>query len=144
MSAKPPFRNSLIVFGMLALFSVVAAMLAYWNVQSFLKTARRTQGQVIGFQPQRKVFKPIVAFQTEEGKRIEFVAPIGSVDTFVVKTGSRVKVLYHPSSPQDAAIEDFWFIWNNTIMLASFGVAPFLLVLMLRLVLVPRRSPSAS
>jgi hypothetical protein len=133
---KPPFRNTLIILGCVAAFSIIFAGIAYWNIQSFLDTATKTKGKIIGFVPQRKVFRPVVQFMTITGDTIRFAAPIGSEDTLMVKTGSPVKVLYHHKSPQDATIDDFWYIWTNLIMILVFGISPLLFILFLRFVLV--------
>ncbi len=134
-SKKKPFRNTLIFLGLLAIFSIGFAGMAYWNIQSFIKNATTTKGKVIGFERERRVFKPVVQFVTNQGDTIQFITPIGSEDTLIVKTGSPVRVLYHTKSPQDASIDDFWHLWTNLIMVLFFGIAPFVFVLFLRFVL---------
>ncbi len=136
---KPPFRNTLIITGIIAVFSILFAVVASWNIQSFINTAQVAKGKVIGFKPQRKVYRPVVRFTTAKGDTVTFTTPIGSQDTMIVKTGSPVRVLYHPKSPQDASLDDFWHLWTSLIMIVIFGVAPFLFILLLRFILVDKK-----
>ncbi|MCU0444652.1 MAG: DUF3592 domain-containing protein [Microscillaceae bacterium] len=135
---KPPFRNSLWVSGIFALLSLGLALYSFYNLQTFRQNARRAQGKVIELVPQRKVFRPRVKFATEQGEIIRFTATVGASDTTQLKTGSVVPVLYHPKSPQDAIIDDYWQIYQPSWMILIFGVSPLLLVLLVRFILVPR------
>jgi hypothetical protein len=136
---KAPFRNSLWVSSIFAIVSLGLASYSFYNLQTFLQNAQSTQGKVVGLLPQRKVFRPIVKFTTKEGEIIKFTATVGASDTTSLKTGSVVKVLYHPKSPQDAIIDDYWQIYQPSWMILVFGISPFLLVLLVKFVLVPRK-----
>ena len=143
MVQKKPFLNTLIVTGAIAALSLVLVMYAYWGTSSFLMNAQSTKGTIVGFKKQRKVFRPVVEFVTLEGDTLQFTALMGSSDTLQVKTGSKVKVLYHVTSPaENAVLEDFWQIWFPPMMILLFGVTPFLFVLMLRYILVPSKKIS--
>lgn len=137
MRKKTPFRNSLIITGTLAVFSIGFSLYSFTNLQKFLKNSEYTKGVIVGFEKQRKVFKPIVEFKDKEQQKYTFTASIGSSDTLQVKTGSQVKVLYHRYHPKNASLDDFWHLWQPTLMILLFGVLPLLFILLLRFILVP-------
>ncbi|MDX2303450.1 MAG: DUF3592 domain-containing protein [Microscillaceae bacterium] len=138
MMAKKPFRNTLMITGLIALISIISVIYAYLGTSSFLGYAQNAKGTIVGFEKQRKVFRPIVEFTTQAGEKVRFTTLMGSEDTLVVKTGTKVKVLYHPKNPaENAVLNDFWQIWFPPMMILLFGISPFLFVLLLKTILVP-------
>lgn len=137
---RPPFWRALWIAGIFALISMALALYSAYNLNTFLRNSRKTTGKVVGFIPQRKVFKPIVKFETEAGEIVKFTATVGASDTTQLKTGSPVKILYHPHSPNSAIIDDFYQIWQPSLMILIFGISPLLLILLLRFILVPKKS----
>ncbi len=136
-----PMQKSLWLTGLLALFSILFFIfISYRNLSSFSQHAAQTQGRIIGFEKQRKVFRPVVEFVTESKDTIRFVASLGKEDTTVVKTGSPVKVLYHPEDPESASLDSFWEIWMPSIMILVFGILPLFFVLLIRYILVSQPS----
>jgi hypothetical protein len=137
---RPPFWKALWISGIFALISIALTLYSVYNLNTFLANSRTTTGKVTGFVQQRKVFRPIVKFETEAGEIIKFTATVGASDTTQFKTGSPVKVLYHPHAPQSAIINDFYQIWQPSLMILIFGISPLLLILLLRFILVPKKS----
>lgn len=135
-----PFRKTLWILGALAIFTVVSVIYNYFSTLRFMSQAVETKGVVVGFEKQRKSFQPKVKFETKEGQAVIFLASLASKDTTQVKTGSPVKVLYHPEKPQMATLGSFWEIWGPAIFSLIFGVGPFLFVWMLSAILIPKQN----
>lgn len=144
--AKKRFSTTKILFilaGLAMLFSWVVAFTSYQNINSFLKNSIKTKGVVTGFEPKRKVFRPIVNFSDKKGNNHEFVAEIGYKDTSKVARGKTVEVLYNEENPSKyVTIYDYWQIWMPTLMIVLFGSLPFLILLGLWLIL--RKPKNAS
>jgi hypothetical protein len=140
MKKKPPFRNAILITSLLAVFSLTYTTYAYFKLSTFVNQAIPTKGEVIGFEKSRKIYHPKVQFIAQKKDTIRFTAHIGVQDTLQLKTGSLVKVLYHPKNPQAASIDDFWHIWQPSLMVLIFGVAPLLFILFLRWVLVGKQA----
>jgi len=140
---KKPLKIFLWVTIALAIFSLISAFLAYQSRSSFLKVAKETQGTIVGLEPQRKAFRPIVHFKTREGKDVEFTAGTAKVDTSDIKIGTKVSVLYHPKKTEIAEINTFWNIWFNPIIMLVFGLLPLIFILFLRWVFTPKTEKNA-
>lgn len=139
-----PFRKTILVLSGVAIFSVLMFGFAVYNLSTFKKHAITSKGKIVGFQKKRKVFLPVVEFKTKEGEIIHFTADMGQEDTTVVKTGSPVRVVYHPKSPQNAILDGFWQLWFLPTMILLFGTAPLIFILVLRWILVPKAKPQES
>jgi hypothetical protein len=63
---------------------------------------------------------PIVEFQARDGRRWSFQNRVSSSPT-TYQTGSRVAVLYDPSRPYDAVIDDDTSLWLPALWLIAFG-----------------------
>ncbi len=107
------------------------SVLGFIAVFAFVRRLRRqvggcaATGRIVGHRERRHsegtTYSPEVEFETPEGERIRFVAPSGSGRKPTV--GRRVRVLYYPSDPEDAAIVSFADIWAvpMLLMLAAAG-----------------------
>jgi hypothetical protein len=106
-------------------------VLGFIAVLAFVRRLRRqaggcaATGTIVGHRERRHsegtTYSPEVEFQTPLGERIRFVAPFGSGRRPTV--GRRVRVLYYPGDPEDAAILSFADIWVVPVllMLAAAG-----------------------
>ncbi len=135
---KAPFRNTIRILSVVAIFSVAVAIYAFYNLSTFVAQAERAKGTIVGFEKQRKVFKPVITFRTAEGDSVTFTTVMGSEDTMLVKTGSKVKVLYYPEAPENAVLESERELWFPPAMILLFGVGPLIFILILRAILVPK------
>ena len=70
--------------------------------------------------------QPTVSFVAQSGQKITFVEPSSS-DSY--QKGDTLQVRYHPGTPQDASVDDFWawipFLFGVVLILMSlfFGLA---------------------
>lgn len=123
-------------FGLLSLFLAADFTLAR---REFIRQAKATDAEIIAFEPQRKVFKPVLRFHPPEAdSAIVFVAEVGSRDTTQKGTGDTLPILYYPEEPSKAVVNDFWQLWYSPLMLLVFGFLPLALFALVRLILVPK------
>lgn len=102
-----------------------ASVLGFIAVFAFVRRLRRQMrggaatGRIVGHRERRHnegtTYSPEVEFQTPEGERIRFVASWGSGRRPIL--GRRVRVLYYPEDPQDAAIVSFADVWVVPLLL---------------------------
>jgi uncharacterized protein DUF3592 len=66
----------------------------------------------------------VVEFTTREGRSIRFTSEVGRRVGHA--KGSRVRILYDPAEPHDAALATFATLWLAPALLSAFGL-PFLI-----------------
>jgi hypothetical protein len=71
-------------------------------------------------------YYPVVAFTTQDGRKIEFRSNMGS-NPPAFSVGEAVRVRYLPDDPDSAGIEAFFSLWFLPLMFGGMGVI-FLLV----------------
>lgn len=126
----------------LAVMSFIFAGFGVYSMQSFLKYAQKSQGEIVAYQIQRKVYKPVVIFTASDKSIVKFTASLGYSDTTKIPKGRKISILYHPKAPQVAEIDNFWHLWMNTLMILLWGTGPFLVMIFLQLILkYPIQSP---
>lgn len=68
--------------------------------------------------------RTVVSFVTKEGKRIKFSSNTSNNPSGFTK-GERVEVLYNPSNPNDASINDFYTLYLGVTILGLIGAVFF-------------------
>lgn len=81
----------------------------------------RTQtGSETTVQP-KYLFRPVVQFTTDRGRRVRFVAGV-AMRPAPYQVGARVPVLYEPGNPEQARINQFVDLWFYVLLRIGFGV----------------------
>ena len=92
---------------------LVASILSYTSTRRFIDRSLTATGTVIRIEIERvarntngrieryEEHRPVVAFETGEGERIEFKSAVGYTS---YEVGARVGVLYNPANPREAEI----------------------------------------
>ena len=153
-------KSNAILYVFVAAFSIlpltgigmlIGAFSSYRNTSSFVKEASRAEGTVVdivlvemGVNTRRtsSVYKPTIHFMNHEGEKVEFTSSVGSNPPSYSK-GQKVEILYRPTEPQNAQINDFSSLWSNSIILAGMGGGFFIigmLVMGIPLVFVERNN----
>lgn len=132
--------------GMLAAGLVLLAVNAH-----FIANAVETSGVVVAFREypgtpsksgaRNSSFAPVVAFDTRDGRRVEFVA-LWSSNPPAYAAGDRVAVLHHPEQPDRAMIDSFTGKWLLPAIFA--GIGQFLLILAVLIMRWPGRTRPAA
>lgn len=136
---RPPFFWAILVLSVFAMFSISAALFFYITQRQFVSKAIATQGRIIDYVKQRKVYRPVTRFTTSSGDTITFTAALGKTDTTIIPKGRTLNLLYLPANPKVVKINNFWQLWFQPMVIAGFGCAPLLFILFLRWILVPRK-----
>lgn len=101
----------------------------FWGIyenRTFIKIAYLAKGTIVGFYEKKSFYTlsgtkgsrtsssyaPIVRFTTKKGETISFISEASSFLSIYSK-GERVKVLYDPSNPDNAEINDFFPIFGT-------------------------------
>lgn len=137
-------KSNVIVYVAVAAFSIfpltgigmlIGAFSSYRNTSSFVKEASRAEGTVVdivlvdmGVNTRRtsSVYKPTINFVNHEGEKVEFTSSVGTNPPSYSK-GQKVEILYRPTEPQNAQINDFGSLWSDSIILAGMGGGFFIL-----------------
>lgn len=122
------------------IFSILAAYQGYQSRSSFLENAEKAEGEIIELVRQRKAYRPKIRFETKAGEIVTIEKGNFTTDTTKIPVGKKVDLLYFPPNPEDAQIDDFWAIWFIPIFFLLSGIAPFVFLQILRLILKPRPS----
>lgn len=78
----------------------------------FVTHSMQAQGHVLRLIRDSDVYKPVVAFQTQDGTRIELKSSSGtSPPTYAV--GENVTVFYDPANPNSAVLNDWFSLWGG-------------------------------
>jgi hypothetical protein len=119
------------IFGVVGLLSLYAAWRMVANTRAFQRTAAHATGVVTALKEESReneklevtrAFYPVVAFQTQDGKRVTFTSDVAA-DQYASPVGETIKVLYDPANPQKARIESFESLGAGPITLGIFGLA---------------------
>ncbi len=119
---------------------IVISILIGMHVNNFRKNAISVQGTVIALaatkstpttsqdrtRSDRYTYSPVVRFITQRGKAIEFSSDTGTKKA-AYKKGDTVEVLYLPSSPEKAKINDFLSLWMMPVVIGGIGLIFFAL-----------------
>jgi len=136
---RPPFFWSIVVLSIFSLFSIVTALFFYFTQQKFVSKALQTKGRIISYEKQRKVYRPVLTFVTQQKDTITFTASLGKPDTTAIPKGKVLDLLYLPDNPKMVEVNEFWQLWFQPFVIAGFGTGPLLFILFLRWVLVPKK-----
>lgn len=100
------------------------AALFYSNTSTFLKDAITAPGTVVDLVASRSsdstTYRPSVEFTSRNGEPASFVASNGS-NPPSYSVGQKVEVLYRPTNPRDARINDFFSLWGAATVLGGMG-----------------------
>lgn len=86
------------------------------KVGSSRRSGRRTSRTTI-----KTMYRPKVAFQTKEGKRIEFLSSVSSGSP-KYQVNETVPVAYDPKNPYQAKINSWFALWGGPTILLVMGV----------------------
>jgi hypothetical protein len=107
-------------------------VLFFWynSNTAFLERAITTEGTVVDLVVNRssdsRSYSPVVEFVSQEGRLVEFVSQTGSNPPDYSR-GERVGVLYLPSEPKQAKINDFFSLWGGLLVVGGLGLIFFLI-----------------
>lgn len=135
---RPPFFWTIVVLAVFAVFSWFAAAFFYFAQREFVGKAAQTQGRIIAYEKQRKVYRPVIQYITTKNDTIVHTAALGKTDTTLIPKGSTLPLLYLPNKPKIVKVNDFWQLWFQPMVIGGFGSLPLLFILFLRWVLVPK------
>lgn len=127
------------------LFMVIGVILLGWGILLFFRQRariaqsvvaegvviellrQRAQGEYLrvktaqGVKIEKKyLFRPVVRFQTQSGRTIQF-SPSIAIRPTPYQVGERVRVLYLSDNPQQAQINGFVYLWFYVIIVIFFG-----------------------
>jgi len=112
------------VFALIGAVLLIAAVYSYRETRTFIETAARATGTVIGYSGNRP--RPIVRFEDERGAQVQFTSSTGSSPPRY-RIGEAVSILYQPSAPYDAKTEDFFSLWGGSVIVGGIGSVFFLI-----------------
>ena len=114
---------------------IAAAAIIGFRQYSFIQSAKSAEGTVVSIEKietknERKGGNKKLAENVENVPTIEFMANSGQKTVFKVngytntglKVGDKVKVLYDPSNPEKAIINDTKFAYSLPLILAGIGI----------------------
>ncbi len=109
------------VFTLVGIGILVGAFSLYRNTSSFVTEAFRSEGTVVDLVASRSnTYRPTIHFINQEGKKVEFTSSVGTNPPSYSK-GQKVEILYHPTEPQNAKINDFFSLWGGSVILGGMG-----------------------
>lgn len=118
-------------------FSVLTAIglfagsaFAYFHVRSFLQTALKADGIVVGMTGQSGSYFPVFKFTDSQGQEHRVESNAGS-NPPSYQVGDKVQLLYDPNDPTDAKADTFWGVWILPVLLCLAGVFDLLFAAML-------------
>src|SRR5262249_33106589 len=82
---------------------------------------RHAEGTVVAQAAKGRGFSPVVVFATPGGARVRYTPGL-STNPPRYTIGERLPVIYSPSDPSHAAIDEFWELWFAPLFPTSFGV----------------------
>ena len=122
------------------LLSVVGAVFLVLGIRNFVRTRRfvsralSATGTVTDVKNRRSTSHssegsrirryPVVRFQTQEGRTVEFESETGT-SSFSQGPGEQVEVLYDPLKPEEARIKTFIMLWFAPLIFSVLGVFMF-------------------
>lgn len=129
---------------------IIAAV--FWGIyenRTFIKNAHLAKGTVVGFYEKTSYYTlsgskasrksssyaPIVRFTTKKGETISFISEASSALSIYSK-GEHVKVLYDPSNPDNAEINDFFSLYLGQVIVGGIGL--FIVLLGLGIAVIPK------
>jgi hypothetical protein len=116
-----------VLFSTIGLGMLAVSVFIFSNTSSFIGRAVEADGEVIDLDRSRSssssstTYRPVVAFTTATGKRVEFTSSVGSSPPSH-RVGERVKVLYQPADPQSARIKSFFHLWFGFLIVFALGL----------------------
>jgi len=131
-------KSNKVVYLFVAAFSILpltgigllmGAFFSYRNTSLFVQEASRAEGTIVDMVTvdtvsargyRSTVYYPTINFMDRGGEKIEFKSTIGTNPPSYSK-GQKVEILYRPTDPQNAQINDFGSLWTGPIVLGSIG-----------------------
>ncbi len=112
----------------LLLFAVIFFIIGFvvrQETAQFLERAVRVEGEVIALEETRDdegkvLYKPVVAFVTHQGERIEAVAG-SAANPPAHRIGERVAIYYDPASPEQVKLDSFFELWLFPVVFLVLG-----------------------
>jgi hypothetical protein len=128
----PGLGPRLVAYGLIGIFCIpgplgllIALKLAVQRA-AFIHTAVRTDGTVNWMEPVRTTRTgagtavPVFRFTANDG-RLHIINSDVSVPYATFKRGEQVHVLYQPDNPDNAHIDAFWMLWQESCIVGIWG-----------------------
>lgn len=129
------YRLFLLIFFIFLVFGLYFTYRSYQLVNS----GNIAQGQVVGNEVEKSVctsetedsscntYYAVVQYKTETGDEYKFTSSLGNPNPHTV---GEVRVLYYPDNPEEAEIYDFQTLWLFPILLLSFSLVGFTIIIL--------------
>ncbi len=129
----PGLGSRLIGYGLIGIFCIpgplglLLALNLALHRAAFIHTALRTDGTVIDMRPVHTTrtgagtYIPVFSYAANDGRLHVIVSDV-SVQPTTFRRGAAVPVLYLPSNPEIAHIDAFSTLWQETLIVAIWGV----------------------
>ncbi|MBI3186628.1 MAG: DUF3592 domain-containing protein [Gammaproteobacteria bacterium] len=118
------------LFTLVGLGMLTGAFFLYQNTSNFLEHATRVDGTVIELIPSHSsdstTYKPVVAFTTLEGQKLEVTSSV-STNPPAYSKGESVDIFYLPAEPHNAKISGYFSFWGVATILAGMGLVFFMI-----------------
>ncbi|XZG69532.1 DUF3592 domain-containing protein [Chitinibacteraceae bacterium HSL-7] len=119
------------LFAAVGVLLLMGALWSWKSTSDLLKHAEHAQGTVVELvesisSDDSSTYKPMVEYRTQAGQHITFTSSTGSYPPSFDE-GEKVDVLYLPSRPQEAQINETWQLWFPSILLSVLAT-PFVLI----------------
>jgi hypothetical protein len=114
---------SMTLIGLAGLFiTIITGWLIYsWSVTHHSDRVQGTVVQLLERHYDDTVFCPVFVFRDSSGTEHRVQSSVGSnPPRFPI--GSKLSVLYSPANPEDAQIEDHFFLWTAPLIFFGFSV----------------------
>ncbi|MEB3262961.1 MAG: DUF3592 domain-containing protein [Synechococcus sp.] len=112
------------VFTLIGAGMLWGTALLWSSTSTFLSEAIPAPGTVVDLVAHRSsdstTYRPAVDFTSRNGEPVSFVSSTGSSPPSY-SVGQRVEVLYRPTNPRDARINDFFSLWGGATVLGGMG-----------------------
>jgi hypothetical protein len=134
MSDRSEYRIALaaaIVFMLLGLVSMTVGWRLFRAHRALLDEGLEATGTIVGFErtgdgredrPAESFLVPLVRFETSAGQEIEFLGTVAERFWTDHRVGNSVEVVYDPTNPHAARINEYAEIWFAPAMLLIIGL----------------------
>lgn len=128
------YRLFLLIFFVFLVFGLFFSYRSY----QLLNSGNIAQGQVVGNEVEKNVctgeaednscntYHAIVQYKTEAGDEYKFTSSLGIPNPHPI---GEVRVLYYSDNPEEAEIYDFQSLWLFPILLLSFSIVGFTIII---------------
>lgn len=131
MNSLARVSQVLLVTGIIGLFATVSL---YTVTQMQLQSWISTEGEVVSLLESNdsdgESYAPVIQYQDKNGNSYRFESSHYS-SAIYYPVGAGVTMLYNPSKPNEAQVNDFWYLYIWTILCGGFTLSSFISTLVL-------------